>query len=127
MAFKDLFSKQAQDYARFRPQYPANLFEYLASLTTAHKLAWDCGTGSGQAAQGLVPYFEKIVATDEQQGVIRVVERQRQRIDDVGRGLFGNDSARDDLRRPPRGTGPCPAANILLDRRTPSPFGRGLG
>ncbi len=64
MNFKDYFSKQASEYTRYRPQYPAPLFEYLATLTVDHQLAWDCATGSGQAALGLVNYFDKIVATD---------------------------------------------------------------
>lgn len=64
MNFKDHFSKHAGDYARARPHYPRELFEYLASLCKRTTLAWDCGTGNGQAALGLAPYFEKIIATD---------------------------------------------------------------
>ena len=62
--FKDLFSEQAVRYSKFRPAYPDELFRYLASLTKARKLAWDCGTGNGQAAVKLASYFERIVATD---------------------------------------------------------------
>jgi SAM-dependent methyltransferase len=62
--FKDHFSKHADAYARYRPHYPPALFEYLASLTAEHELAWDCGTGNGQAALGLTPYFERVIATD---------------------------------------------------------------
>jgi SAM-dependent methyltransferase len=64
MNFKNYFSKQASEYTRYRPHYPAPLFAYLAVLTIEHQLAWDCATGSGQAALGLVDYFEKIIATD---------------------------------------------------------------
>lgn len=64
MNFKDYFSKQACEYTRYRPHYPIQLFEYLAELTMEHHLAWDCATGSGQAALGLAGYFEKIIATD---------------------------------------------------------------
>lgn len=64
MDFKDHFSKHAGDYARTRPHYPRELFEYLASLRDERALAWDCGTGNGQAALGLAPWFEKIIATD---------------------------------------------------------------
>jgi ubiquinone/menaquinone biosynthesis C-methylase UbiE len=64
MTFKDYFSKQACEYTRYRPHYPIQLFEYLAELTMEHQLAWDCATGSGQAALGLAGYFEKIIATD---------------------------------------------------------------
>ena len=64
MDFKDYFSKQASAYTRYRPHYPAQLFEYLAELAIDNQLAWDCATGSGQAALGLAQYFEKVVATD---------------------------------------------------------------
>ena len=37
---------------------------YLSSLSQKHDLAWDCGTGNGQAAIGLANYFEKVYATD---------------------------------------------------------------
>lgn len=61
---KDLFSKQSSEYARFRPHYPAPLFDYLASVAPAKKLAWDCGTGNGQAAVALARHFDEVVATD---------------------------------------------------------------
>jgi len=62
--FTDNFSKQADIYAKYRPHYPKELFEYLASLTEQHELAWDCGTGNGQAAVGLTSFFKKVIATD---------------------------------------------------------------
>jgi SAM-dependent methyltransferase len=61
---KDHFSKQAGVYAKYRPLYPDELFRYLASLTTERKLAWDCATGNGQAALGLVKHFDRVIATD---------------------------------------------------------------
>jgi SAM-dependent methyltransferase len=63
VAFEDHFSRVSSDYSRYRPRYPAALFEWLASLTR-HALAWDCATGSGQAASGLALHFEQVVATD---------------------------------------------------------------
>jgi SAM-dependent methyltransferase len=64
MSFKDHFSKQAADYAEFRPRYPHEMFEYLGSLAPSRKLAWDCGTGNGQAAIGLASVFDRVIATD---------------------------------------------------------------
>ena len=64
MKFPDHFSQQASDYARYRPLYPAKLYEYLASLTPEHDRAWDVGTGNGQAAIGLARHFRSIIATD---------------------------------------------------------------
>lgn len=66
-SFQDEFSDQAEDYARYRPAYPEALFAYLADTAPAHELAWDCATGSGQAAVALAAYFDKVIATDASQ------------------------------------------------------------
>ena len=54
--FKDNFSKQSDLYVKYRPHYPLELFSFLSSLTQEHNLAWDCGTGNGQAAIGLAEF-----------------------------------------------------------------------
>src|SRR5512141_1413888 len=64
MSFLDLFSQQSSTYAEFRPDYPAELFTYLASLAPAHDRAWDCATGNGQAAIGLAEHFGQVLASD---------------------------------------------------------------
>jgi SAM-dependent methyltransferase len=64
MTFKDHFSKQAADYAQFRPTYPQELFDYLGNIAPSRQLAWDCGTGNGQAAVGLASVFDAVIATD---------------------------------------------------------------
>jgi SAM-dependent methyltransferase len=62
--FEDHFSEQAREYAQYRPQYPHELFDYLASIVPGRQLTWDCGTGNGQAACELTRLFERVVATD---------------------------------------------------------------
>ena len=62
--FKDHFSIAASDYARFRPQYPDELFAWLAQQCSRTDLAWDCATGNGQAARALAGYFRAVVASD---------------------------------------------------------------
>jgi ubiquinone/menaquinone biosynthesis C-methylase UbiE len=64
MKFKDHFSGHAANYAKFRPNYPRELFEYLASIAPGRGRAWDCATGNGQAAVGLSAFFECVIATD---------------------------------------------------------------
>lgn len=64
MSFKDHFSKHATDYAKFRPRYPHEMFEYLGSVAPSRKLASDCATGNGQAAVGLASVFDHVIATD---------------------------------------------------------------
>ena len=63
-SFKDHFSKQAAGYATFRPRYPQKLFDYLGTIAPSRQLAWDCGTGNGQAAVGLASVFDRVIATD---------------------------------------------------------------
>ncbi|HEX7115546.1 MAG TPA: class I SAM-dependent methyltransferase [Steroidobacter sp.] len=63
-SFKDHFSGHASAYARYRPDYPAELFDYLATLTPRREVALDCATGSGQAAIGLARHFDLVVASD---------------------------------------------------------------
>ena len=62
--FPDHFSRVAAEYAEFRPRYPESLFEELSRLPVQRRLAWDCGTGSGQAAVGLAKRFDRVVATE---------------------------------------------------------------
>ena len=64
MKFRDHFSRQAATYARHRPHYPEPLFEYIAENSAARTMAWDCATGNGQAARGLLRYFDRVIATD---------------------------------------------------------------
>src|SRR5262245_7835371 len=62
--FHDHFSVVAKGYADFRPHYPADLFDYLATLMPRNSLVWDCAAGSGQATIDLAVRFEKVMATD---------------------------------------------------------------
>ncbi len=80
MSFKDYFSGVASNYSSFRPGYPTGLFDFLAAGTPGHTLAWDCATGSGQAATMLAACFESVTATDGSQAQLDAAE-QRDNID----------------------------------------------
>ena len=60
----DHFSKLAAGYSVFRPRYPDELFDYLASIAPARRLAWDVGAGSGQATVALAGHFDRVIGTD---------------------------------------------------------------
>ncbi len=64
LGFKDHFSRQAADYAKFRPQYPRALFEFIATEAPNDDLVVDCATGNGQAALGLAEFFRQVIALD---------------------------------------------------------------
>ena len=58
------FSKQADLYARYRPEYPQELYNFIFKHLSAQHHAWDCATGSGQVANVLSKYFDEVIATD---------------------------------------------------------------
>ncbi|XP_042491000.1 putative methyltransferase DDB_G0268948 [Macadamia integrifolia] len=60
----NLFNKQAKMYLETRPSYPPKLIEFIASKTLGRQLAWDVGTGNGQAAFSLAKIFKDVVGTD---------------------------------------------------------------
>ena len=64
MTFRDHFSRDSKSYAEFRPKYPAELFTWLASVSPDTRLAWDAGTGNGQAAVALAEHFDRVLASD---------------------------------------------------------------
>jgi SAM-dependent methyltransferase len=72
----DKFSAQANFYAKFRPHYPDELFEYLFSLAKSTDAAWDCGTGNGQVAAKLASRFKQVYATDISQAQLSHAEQK---------------------------------------------------
>jgi len=61
---KDLFSAHADIYARYRPLYPKELYDFIITKLTEKNAALDCGTGNGQCAGVLAEYFKEVHATD---------------------------------------------------------------
>ncbi len=74
--YMDHFGDKAAAYQQFRPRYPNELFDYLVQLSQHHNCAWDVGTGNGQAAVALSPYFKNIIATDLKQGQLDLAEKK---------------------------------------------------
>lgn len=69
--FKDHFSHGSGNYRAYRPDYPAGLFHWLATLPLRREAALDCGCGTGQAAVSLAAHFEKVYAVDPSTEQIR--------------------------------------------------------
>ena len=61
---KDNFSSKSDNYAKYRPTYPLEFFDFLNSLLPSKMNAWDCGTGNGQIAFEISKTFENVEATD---------------------------------------------------------------
>lgn len=62
--FNDHFSGHAEEYATYRPRYPAELYEALDRAAPVEGLVWDVATGNGQAATGLASVGRSVLATD---------------------------------------------------------------
>lgn len=61
---KDNFSKQSAGYAKYRPGYPQQMYDFILVHVHQKRQAWDCATGNGQAAIELAKRFDKVYATD---------------------------------------------------------------
>ncbi len=80
---KDLFSRQADQYAKYRPTYPAALFDFVLAHVPGREAAWDCATGNGQVAVELARHFRRVEATDvseKQLGQARGAENLRYQV-----------------------------------------------
>ncbi len=58
------FQNAGENYARYRPTYPAELVEFLASQCQQHNLALDVGCGNGQFSGMVARHFRQVLATD---------------------------------------------------------------
>jgi len=70
------YDRQAMEYVDGRPQYPPQLFSFIAKHSPHRRLAWDVGTGSGQAALALSEMFERVIATDVSEQQISYAPRR---------------------------------------------------
>src|SRR5215470_7979878 len=61
---KDLFSSHSDIYAKYRPLYPKELYDFIFKHVPVKEKALDCGTGNGQAASVLAEHFKEVHATD---------------------------------------------------------------
>jgi len=61
---KDLFSAHSDIYAKYRPLYPGELYDFIFAHVPTKERALDAGTGNGQAAAVLAAHFAEVYATD---------------------------------------------------------------
>jgi len=61
---RNWFDQGGRAYARFRPEYPPQLTDFLASVAPNTRLAVDVGCGNGQLTQHLAAHFSAVVGLD---------------------------------------------------------------
>jgi SAM-dependent methyltransferase len=74
-AKKNWFSDGGAAYADFRPDYPAALAEWIASLAAHHDCAIDVGCGSGQFTIGLAQHFRSVIGIDPSESQLAHAKR----------------------------------------------------
>lgn len=67
---KDNFSTSSDNYAKYRPDYPQSIYDFIFPLLKEKTQAWDCGTGNGQVAVELAKEFQHVEASDLSQAQI---------------------------------------------------------
>ncbi len=75
--FHDHFSTGADAYRNARPHGPRELLDFLLARTPSRRLAWDCGTGTGQTARYLAPHFDRVLASDAGPALVARIEPAR--------------------------------------------------
>ncbi|NMM50138.1 class I SAM-dependent methyltransferase [Marinigracilibium pacificum] len=61
---QDHFSEISADYAKYRPNYPQELYKWLFEHCTGFYRAWDAACGTGQVASELSKQFSTVYAND---------------------------------------------------------------
>lgn len=61
---RNWFEQGGAAYSRFRPEYPAELAQFLASVSPGRALAVDVGCGNGQLTGHLATHFEQVIGLD---------------------------------------------------------------
>ena len=69
------FAEGGADYARSRPNYPAELVTALAAACAAQERALDVGCGNGQLSVALADAFAEVIGTDPSESQIASAKR----------------------------------------------------
>jgi SAM-dependent methyltransferase len=70
-AFQPRFGHAAEEFQRYRPDYPPELFEHILSwipIERRHR-AMDLGAGTGKSARWLAKYFSEVIAVEPDAGM----------------------------------------------------------
>ncbi len=67
-------SREVAEHYKYRPPYPAALFEKLYELTEQHHSALDLGCGPGKIARKICERFDAVTAVDPSESMLSVAQ-----------------------------------------------------
>jgi SAM-dependent methyltransferase len=69
--FHPRFGHAAEEFQRYRPDYPQELFENILAAVPAgrRERAIDLGAGTGKSTRALVPHFREVIAVEPDTGM----------------------------------------------------------
>lgn len=70
-AFQPRFGHAAEEFERYRPDYPRELFERILAVVPAEhrERAMDLGAGTGKSTRALIPHFAEVIAVEPDPGM----------------------------------------------------------
>lgn len=69
--FQPRFGHAAEEFERYRPDYPRELFDHILAAVPAerHDRALDLGAGTGKSTRALIPHFREVIAVEPDPGM----------------------------------------------------------
>jgi SAM-dependent methyltransferase len=69
--FQPRFGHAAEEFERYRPDYPRELFEHILAAVPAERRdrAVDLGAGTGKSTRALIPHFREVIALEPDPGM----------------------------------------------------------
>lgn len=77
-SFQPKFGHAAEEFQRYRPDYPAALYDHILAQVSEQSrgCAMDLGAGTGRVTAHLLPYFREVISVEPDRGMAaKIVER----------------------------------------------------
>ncbi len=76
--FQSRFGHAAQEFERYRPDYPPELFEHILAALAADRRerAMDLGAGTGKSTRALLPHFREVIAVEPDPGMAAKLQEE---------------------------------------------------
>jgi SAM-dependent methyltransferase len=106
--FHPRFGHAAEEFQRYRPDYPPELFAHILAAVPADRRerAIDLGAGTGKATRALLPHFREVIAVEPDPGMAAKLK------EDLPAAIVRNITA-EDFSQPPATVDLVTVANAL--------------